>query len=483
MSGRIDALVTTIDRTEWPWIHAPIDCSDYDEAEWHSLQYSSDGMMPRQTCDEWVAEQAARRTRDVLPPEPLSESEHDRLRIDLVAAWNDPRFGPTALKRGLDATITPEQQARLDFYDRQTAELYGTARPPWILDPMPPLPTPYVDWPAFWVRDTDPDEFVIDDVLAKARGHAFWARAEGGKSLLALWLALEAIAAGHVVIYLDWEMTAKDLEDRLSDMGYGPESDLGQLLYALLPDLPMLDTPAGGEALAALVDGATERFPDHHVVVIIDTVGRAVGGEENSNDTWLSFYRYTGVPLKRRGVTWLRLDHTGWEGEHSRGASAKYDDVDVVFEVKKTDSGVELLARKRRMPSVPERVVFTMTDDYPLRFERAAQAWPQGTRETARALDALEVPLNASGRAAQAALRNVDSGRQFKTVLAALKYRRGMAENTRESPRESPESPSAALGWKYPLPPLGGEGSTQPIPESIPDDELGRWEDLAGEES
>jgi hypothetical protein len=28
-------------------------------------------------------------------------------------------------------------------------------------------------------------------------------------------------------------------------------------------------------------------------VVVIDTISRAVGGEENDNDTWLNFYQYT----------------------------------------------------------------------------------------------------------------------------------------------------------------------------------------------
>lgn len=326
---------------------------------------------------------------------------------------------------------------------------------------------PYVEWSAFWNREADPEEFVVEDVLAKGRGHAFWARAEGGKSLLTLWLALQALAAGHVVIYLDWEMTEKDLEDRLTDMGYGPDSDLERLLYSLLPDLPMLDTAAGGDSVAGLVDDAAARFPGRHVVVIIDTIGRAVGGGENDNDTWLNFYRHSGVALKRRGATWLRLDHTGWEGEHSRGASAKYDDVDVVFEVKKTDSGVELHARKRRMPSIPERVVFSMTDNYPLRYERAAQAWPDGTREVARTLDALGVLPSAYTRTAQAALKKAGAGRQNTVIVAAQKYRRWFdAEHSARA-----ESASEAL---FGATPGSAPGSAQGKPRNHGQEALGK---------
>ena len=289
-------------------------------------------------------------------------------------------------------------------------------------------PLDYLDWDAFWDRDADPEEFVVDDVLAKGRGHAMWARAEQGKSLLTLWFALEAMAGGCVVIYLDWEMTAKDLEDRLSDMGRGPESDLSRLRYALLPSLPMLDTAAGGEALAAVVDETMAQFPGRHVVVIIDTIGRTVAGGESDNDTWLNFYRYSGVPLKRRGVTWLRLDHTGWEGVHSRGASAKYDDVDVVWELKKTDSGVELHAKKRRMPSVPDHVVFTMSANWPLRVERAAQAWPFGTREVINLLDRLAAPVDVSTRAAEKMVRDDGFKYRNEVIRAAVKRRKWEAE-------------------------------------------------------
>lgn len=59
-------------------------------------------------------------------------------------------------------------------------------------------------------------------------------------------------------------------------------------------------------------------------MVVIDTISRAVGGEENDNDTWLNFYQYTGLRLKQAKVSVIRLDHTGKDlTEGERGGSAK----------------------------------------------------------------------------------------------------------------------------------------------------------------
>ncbi len=75
--------------------------------------------------------------------------------------------------------------------------------------------------------------------------------------------------------------------------------------------MPALDLPEGGRALGDLLDAVQVEYPDHHPVVIIDTTGRAVQGDENSADTIRSFYRWTGLGLKQRGATWARLDHAG----------------------------------------------------------------------------------------------------------------------------------------------------------------------------
>lgn len=76
------------DRSQWPWNSSPADVSDYDAATWWAIKSIGDGSLPRQTLDEWVAEQRASRHRDRLAPLPMSDADHARLLFDLRMAWS-----------------------------------------------------------------------------------------------------------------------------------------------------------------------------------------------------------------------------------------------------------------------------------------------------------------------------------------------------------------------------------------------------------
>lgn len=292
----------------------------------------------------------------------------------------------------------------------------------------------YVDWETIWDRPVN-KEFIVEPILAKGRGTSIYATHGVGKSLLSLWMSTKAIQAGHVVLYLDYEMSEDDLVDRLGDMGYGKGDDLSRFKYAISPQIPDLNTEDGGLELAAWVDELIAAFPDRHLVVIIDTIGRAVKGEENSNDTIRDFYKYTGSELKRRALTWLRLDHAGKDtGRGARGGSAKGDDVDVVwglsdtpaekgsYDVSKTRFTLSRV--KARMGWIKGDVDLLLRSD-PLRFEVAVveetPAAPALDRVAALAkrMDDLGLPLNVSKRAAKRA----GIGGRDATILAAIRHR------------------------------------------------------------
>ncbi len=289
-----------------------------------------------------------------------------------------------------------------------------------------PEPAPWVEWDEFWVKSRTDPEWVVPDVLARRRGHAIWAKGGMGKSEFMQWVCLEAIKAGHVCLYLDYEMIDDDLFDRFSDFGYGPTSDLSRFYYVLIPTLPPLDKREGALALGSLIDRVQAANPGLHVVVLIDTIGRAVVGPENDNSTMLDFYRFTGFELKRREVTWARLDHTGHKEQHARGGSAKQDDVDCVWEHTRTDTGCRLLNHKRRASWIPDRVDFTRNTEPFVTYTRTDYAWPAGTREVAASLDRLDFPVDASARGALVALRDAGEGRAREVVNAAQKYRKGL---------------------------------------------------------
>lgn len=295
-------------------------------------------------------------------------------------------------------------------------------------EPRPNWLTP-ISWPDFWQTDGVGEDWLIEPIVARGRQTAIYSAAKTGKSLLALDIAAAAATGrsvlGHApgdplnVVYVDMEMTEADLRERLSDLGYGPDDDLSRLSYYQLPDLPGLDRDLGGEILVgtALANGAS--------IVVIDTMARAVQGEENNADTYRAFYWHTGRRLKAAGISLLRLDHQGKDANlGQRGSSAKVDDVDVVFKLTALDAKTLKLTRTHsRVPWVPYEVTIVREAE-PLHHVWTDDAVPAGTFDAITALDELEVPLDATAEAALAALRRADRGVRKAIVLAALKARR-----------------------------------------------------------
>jgi len=297
----------------------------------------------------------------------------------------------------------------------------------------------FLDWTAFWATERPDEDWLVEPFLARGRGHALWAARKLGKSLFTLGTCAPLVTtppaddeAPVAIAYLDYEMSEADLKDRLEDMGYGPDTDWSRFHYALLPSLPPLDTGAGAQALAIHLDKVEAQHPGCHLLVIIDTTSRAVEGDENESKTIISFFRHTGTMLKRRGCTWARLDHAGKDtSKGQRGSSAKGDDVDIVWRLEKVDGGFQLDHQGvSRIRWAPQKVTYQMREN-PLRFDLVPLAWPAGTEATARLLDLADVPIDASGNRAQAALTEAGEGRRRGVVVAAQKFRQ--KANSREA--------------------------------------------------
>jgi hypothetical protein len=292
---------------------------------------------------------------------------------------------------------------------------------------------------ASWVQPLDMTEFLstdgddgsdwlIEPVVPAGAAVAIWARAKVGKSLLMLDLccalacgrSLLGAAAGTAadVCYFDMENPAGDLRSRFFDLGYTAESNLKRLHYYHLPSLPPLDTPLGGEVVAAQVN----RFGAG--LVVIDTTASTVMGGENDADTYRNFYRHTGSRIRAMGAALVRLDHGGKDRtKGQRGSSAKDDDVDVIWEM--YDQGAQLVLRRTRsrIPWVPPEVRLDRREEPYLRHELAPVTLPAEVIDLAGEMDRLGLPLDVSKRAAMDALRKAGRGRRQGDVLAAIKYR------------------------------------------------------------
>jgi hypothetical protein len=243
---------------------------------------------------------------------------------------------------------------------------------------------PYqLNWARFWESDFDQSEWLLEPLIAKGRTHAIVAPAKAGKSLLTL-EACAALATGRAflnhpagepatVVYVDYEMTEADVHDRMVEFGYGPEDDLSRLVYILLPQIRPLDTSEGGASFVAEVLALDASL------VVIDTLSRAVSGEENASETARELYRCTLLPLKSAGVATLRLDHMGKDtGKGARGSSAKVADVDIEWLMSARGDAVTLKAENTRMSWVPKEVKLSRAGGTPVHSYapgRRADTW------------------------------------------------------------------------------------------------------------
>lgn len=228
-----------------------------------------------------------------------------------------------------------------------------------------PRPT-FLDWHALASTPQEDIDWLVPGIIAPKRGHVLYAPTGIGKSLITLEWCVGMVRRGLTVLYVDHENDPRgDVWDRLCDMDVGPH-ELAGLRYLSFPEMSPLDTPAGGAELLAI---AQEVAPD---ITVVDTATRTVKGEENSNDTWTAWDRYTGVQLRKLGIAFLRIDHSGKNIERGqRGGSNKSTDADLVWqlaEVKK-DEEYALTNEKARI-KVPEKVIQLRRLRDPLRHEK-----------------------------------------------------------------------------------------------------------------
>jgi len=197
-----------------------------------------------------------------------------------------------------------------------------------------------LDWKGLLTGEIEPPVWLCEPLIEDGRQIAVYSEAKAGKSLLFLEIGAR-IAAGQThftdnkpaktkkwrVLYIDMENAPGDLKERLTNMGFTYDQ-LTNFFYYSFPSVGNLDRKDGGLNVLAL---ATFHQAN---LVIIDTLSRVVEGLENENDTYIRFYKHTGVALKSHGIALARLDHSGKDAAKGmRGASSKTSDVDAVWQL------------------------------------------------------------------------------------------------------------------------------------------------------
>ena len=155
-----------------------------------------------------------------------------------------------------------------------------------------------------------------------------------GKSLLALLFGEQVVDAGGSVVYIDFENGERRTAERMGAiLAERPDSARQavseRFVYYPHVRLHGVGDPRLADAWGEALGGFT--------VVVIDSLARALGQlglDENSTPDFAKFVVGYVDPLTARGAAVMLLDNTGWdEAERSRGASGKWDLVELVYKV------------------------------------------------------------------------------------------------------------------------------------------------------
>jgi hypothetical protein len=184
-----------------------------------------------------------------------------------------------------------------------------------------------------------PREFLLDPLISTQSLALLYGPRGLGKTFVALGIAWAVASGGSFlgwraerprsVVYLDGEMTALDMRERLALLGPSPDnlrflmSDLGAGPEAM-PDLAKV---GGWTRLRAMLGGA---FPD---LVVIDNLATLVGIHSRDPDPWRDLQRIL-LTLRRMRKAVLIVHHANKRGDQ-RGTSKREDLLDLVLAIRR----------------------------------------------------------------------------------------------------------------------------------------------------
>lgn len=254
--------------------------------------------------------------------------------------------------------------------------------------------------PWYEFLSTEEPKWIVEDILPAGRQTHLIAPAGKGKTLFTQGLIM-AIVEGVPfadryetrparILWLDYENGWPLIQDRFASFGYSDDSgqfDLktvifleDRVIYWPFPDtseLPALNTELGAFALV-------ERCEAFGIdLVVVDSMGLAIDGDENSADTYRDFGRYTGKAMRDHEIAMLLLDNTGKnENKGARGSSRKKDEADLQWKLESNPTGYTLTRVKDRLGAVPKQISIKLEDDPYLRWSsvKSTKASAQATK-------------------------------------------------------------------------------------------------------
>ncbi len=300
----------------------------------------------------------------------------------------------------------------------------------------------FIDWEKAFYGEPEPEpSWLVEGFLERGTVNSLYSEVKSGKSYLVQDIAAAKAAgrsvlgfpasAREAVLYLDFENSLGLITERMRAMGY-TAADLKHLHYASYPDLPMLDTPEGGEAACKLAHLCQAGL------VIVDTTSRTIQGNENSADTFADLYKHTLMRLKRAGHTSLRLDHEGKDPSRgARGSSAKGADVDVSWHLVREPGDILNLQPEFDRARHVQGFRVQIHQGPPLRHLLVRTALSGVQIELAEKLDQLRVPRSASRETCRKALREANVTCRTEDLAAAVRARKTIQDGNSRNPGSS----------------------------------------------
>jgi hypothetical protein len=186
------------------------------------------------------------------------------------------------------------------------------------------------------VADLPPREPILEPILARKSLAMLYGPRGLGKTFVALGIAWAAAAGDsflkwrasrpHRVLYIDGEMAAVDMQDRLRLLGSAPPT-LEFLIADLNPSaLPDLGQPAAQMALWKSWDKPPE-------LLVLDNLSSLVGFRRNDPDCWTGVQRWL-MAMRRAGIAVLVVHHANKKGDQ-RGTSRREDVLDIVMSMRR----------------------------------------------------------------------------------------------------------------------------------------------------
>ena len=223
------------------------------------------------------------------------------------------------------------------------------------------------------IADAGDQDFLIDGIIPTGQSTLLYAPPGVGKSLIALHMAL-AIAEGTQILghfrakqgkvmYLDYELGYATMKTRLAAFGYQPEhlSWLDDKLWLYQQPDVLINEPNN------IIDEADLVQPD---LIIIDSLGLALGGDENSPEAMKDYGRTLGNYCKHKNIAVLLIDNTGKDHRlGARGTSRKIDEAELEWKLKSTGERYVLQRGKDRFGQSPAAISFEKVTKPNLTFE------------------------------------------------------------------------------------------------------------------